>query len=358
VSCENPAFNEGIDSRCKTLGANAQCSQCELTAAANELKALAQQYGAGEVSVQPFYVRGATPDLVTRQQVAAIANAGGTEPIETDIAGLPTALGSLNYASLDNSLKLKRFFAFNRNVVVRDGKLLTDSDGDGVADDDERALGLDPTLPDTDQDGLMDGIELRMGLDPLAADLINGCNVNLDDDGDRLNTCEERVLGTDPCIGDTDGDGLPDLVEALSQTNPLVPEDLQDVDRDGLSNVEEVESHGDPLSADLDFHRDRGYGYSLVEGTPTPDGRSCYRARAENISLVPTLERPHPVYPGERIPAGTNQVYLYFQVGRDNDPRGAGIGSLFIQELQYSTQTGRTPAGTIGFKPEDFILGI
>jgi hypothetical protein len=204
----------------------------------------------------------------------------------------------------------------------------------------------------------MDGIELRMGLDPLAADVINGCNVNLDDDGDRLNTCEERVLGTDPCIGDTDGDGLPDLVEALSQTNPLVPEDLQDVDRDGLSNVEEVESHGDPLSADLDFHRDRGYGYSLVEGTPTADGRSCYRARAENISLVQTLERPHPVYPGERIPAGTNQVYLYFQVGRDNDPRGAGIGSLFIQELQYSTKSGRTPAGTIGFKPEDFILGI
>lgn len=358
VSCENPAFNEGIDSRCTKLGANAQCSQCELTAAAGELKALAQQFGAGEVVVQPIYVRGATPDAVTREQVAAIANAGGTEAIETDFAGLPTVLGSLNYASLDNALKLKRFLAFNRNVQVRDGRFMADSDGDGVSDDDERAMGLDPTQPDSDQDGLMDGLELRMGLDPLAQDVINGCNVNLDEDGDRLNTCEERVLGTDPCVGDTDGDALPDLVEALSQTNPLIPEDLQDTDRDGISNVREVEAHGDPLSADLDFHRERGYGYSLVEKEPTPDNRACYRARVENVTLAPTLERPHPVFPGERIAAGTNEVYIYFQVGRDNDPRGAGIGSLFIQELQYSEQTGRTPAGTVAFTPEDFILGI
>ncbi|MBU8894454.1 calcium-binding protein [Corallococcus sp. H22C18031201] len=372
LSCANPGFNEGIDSRCKALrsGAtcsesaaaqrlcDAECSKCELTAATGELKALAEQYSAGEVSVQPIYVRGATADPVTRAEVAAIAKASGSEPIETDIAGLPSALSSLNYAPLNNALKLKRFFAFNRNVQVRDGKLMPDSDGDGVSDDDERAMGLDPTQPDTDQDGLMDGIELRMGLDPLKADVISGCNVNLDEDGDRLNSCEERVLGTNPCMGDTDGDGLPDLVEALSHTNPLVPEDLQDSDRDGLTNVQEVESHSDPLSADLDFHRDRGYGYSLKEAPPSVDNRPCYRARVENVSLVPTLERPNPVIPGVRIPAGTNEVYLYLQVGRDNDPRGAGIGSLFIQDFHYSPQDGRTPAGTVRFVPEDFVLGI
>jgi hypothetical protein len=367
----NDDFGSGLDSRCVALSSatgcasnvgnqatcDAACSDCELTAVTGEIKALAEQFGAGEVVVQPIYVRGATPDPVTRQLVAAIASAGGTEPLETDFAGLPGSLTNIQYAARQNSLKLKRFIAFNRNVVVRAGQQLPDSDGDGLPDADEDTTGTDALQLDTDQDGLMDGLEVRMGLDPLQPDVINGCNLSLDEDGDRLNTCEERVLGTDPCIGDTDGDAVPDLVETLAMTNPLVPEDLLDSDRDGLSNIAEVEAHGDPLSADLDFHRERGYGYDLVESEPTPDGRTCYAARAENITVVPTRARPHPFIPGEVIPAGTNEVYLYLQAGRDNDPRGAGIGSLLIQPIQYSEEAGRTPAGVIPLDPNEFILG-
>jgi hypothetical protein len=358
LSCENPAFNAGIDSRCGRLTDPAACSQCELAAVTGQLKALVEQFGAGEVTVQPVYVRN-TPDATTAAQVAAIANAGGTAAVTTDFSNLSTALGGLNYASLQSNLKMKRFLAFNRNVVVRAGQFLADSDGDGVADPDELARGLDPTLPDTDQDGLMDGIELRMGLDPTPGhvDAIPGCNAALDEDGDRLNTCEERVLGTDSCVADTDGDGLPDLVEALAYTNPLVPEDLLDSDRDGLPNISEVEAHGDPLSADIAFRTERGYGYSIADAEPTGDGRACYAVRAENITLVPTLERPNPVYPGRRIPAGTNDVYLYMQVGRDNDPRGSGIGALRIESLRYTEEEGRIPAGTRTFVPDDFILG-
>lgn len=369
---DNDDFGVGLDSRCLTLSQAASCgpigtatrdacdtacSSCELTAVTGEIKALAQQFGAGEVVVQPIYVRGTTPDPLTRQVVAAIASAGGTEPIEVDFAGLPGALTGIQYSARANTLKLKRFIAFNRNVVVRAGQALADSDGDGLPDSDEDVLGTDALLMDSDQDGLMDGLEVRMGLDPLVLDVINGCNLSLDEDGDRLNTCEERVLGTDPCIGDTDGDAVPDLVETLSMTNPLVPEDLLDSDRDGITNVAEVEAHGDPLSADLDFHRERGYGYDLVETEPSADGRTCYQARAENITLLPNRARPHPFIPGEVIPAGTNEVYLYLQAGRDNDPRGAGIGSLFIQPIQYSEQDGRTPAGTIALEPDTFILG-
>jgi hypothetical protein len=364
-------FGSGLDSRCVALSnatgctanvgaqiaCDAACSECELTAVTGEIKALAEQFGAGEVVVQPLYVRGASADPITRQFVAAIASAGGTEPIEVDFAGLPGALTNIPYAARQNNLKLKRFIAFNRNVVVRAGQSLPDSDGDGLPDSDEDALGTDALRLDTDQDGLMDGLEVRMGLDPLQLNVINGCNVSLDEDGDRLNTCEERVLGTNACIGDTDGDAIPDLVETLSMTNPLVPEDLLDSDRDGLSNIAEIEARGDPLSADLDFHRERGYGYDLVESEPTPDGRACYAARVENITVVPTRERPHPFIPGEFIPAGTNEVYIYLQAGRDNDPRGAGIGSLFIQPIQYSEESGRNPAGVISLDPEQFILG-
>lgn len=361
LSCDNPAFNVGIDARCAALtpvsGAEA-CSQCELTAVTGEIKNLVQQFGAGEVFVQPVYVR-SVPDNTTRNQVAAIANAGGTEPIETDPQGLFDVLGSLGYTSRDAQLVLKRFLAFNRNVQVRNGELLVDSDGDGLPDVDEAGLGLDPKQADTDGDGLMDGIELRMGLDPLTVNVINGCNVSLDDDGDRLNTCEERVLGTDPCMGDTDADGLPDLVEALGRTNPLVPEDLLDTDRDGVSNVDEALAHSDPTSADIAFQAERGYGYSLEPAEPTEDGRACYKVRAENITVMQTLEHPHPLFPGVTIDAGQNEIYFYLQVGRDNDPRGAGVGSLFVDDqLKYFEASGKNPQGPRALDPDTFILGF
>ncbi|CAM3678489.1 hypothetical protein COSO111634_22745 [Corallococcus soli] len=44
-------------------------------------------------------------------------------------------------------------------------------------------------------------------------------------------------------------------------------------------------------------------------------------------------------------------------MGRDNDPRGAGVGSLFIQEIQYDADTGRTPAGIVPLTSDDFIVG-
>jgi hypothetical protein len=360
LSCENPAFNVGIDARCNALPSDEACSQCELTAVTGELKNLVQQFSAGEVVVQPIYVRPPqSVDPVTRAQVAAIANAGGTEAIETDPESLRDALSGLNYASLQTRLVLKRFVAFNRNVQVRDSQLMPDSDGDGIADSDEEPLGLDPRQQDTDGDGLMDGIELRMGLKPQPGnlDIINGCNVSLDEDGDRLNTCEERVLGTEACMGDSDADGLPDMVEAFGRTNPLVPEDLLDTDRDGSPNIQEAVVRGDPLSADLAFQAERGYGYSFEPIEPTPDGRACYKVRAENITVMPTLDRPHPLFPGVTIPQGTNDIYLYLQVGRDNDPRGAGVGSLFIESIRYSEEQGKDPAGTITFTPDSFILG-
>ncbi|WP_224370257.1 thrombospondin type 3 repeat-containing protein [Hyalangium versicolor] len=357
LSCARDDINVGIDANCAKLASSESCSQCELTVVTGEVKNLVQQFNAGEVVVQPVYVR-SVPDEATRNHVAAIANAGGTKPIETDPEGLRDVLANINYSSLQTQLILKRFVAFNRNVQVRNGEILTDSDGDGLPDKDEEGLGLDPRQADTDGDGLMDGIELRMGLDPLTVNIINGCNVSLDDDGDRLNTCEERVLGTNPCMGDTDADGLPDLVEALGHTNPLVPEDLLDTDRDGVSNIDEAIVHSDPLSADIAFQAERGYGYSLELTEPTPDGRACYKVRAENITVVPTLEHPHPLFPGVTIPAGQNDIYFYMQVGRDNDPRGAGVGSLYVDDqLRYSEDKGKQPAGARSLDPNAFILG-
>jgi hypothetical protein len=68
----------------------------------------------------------------------------------------------------------------------------TDSDGDGLADDAELSVhGTDPEVGDTDDDGLPDGVEVELGTDPLKADT----------DGDGFNDISEYLAGTDPLLG-------------------------------------------------------------------------------------------------------------------------------------------------------------
>ncbi len=362
LSCANPAYNADISQACNSFMPNeSECSACELTRVTEELKALVARYNAGEVTVQPVYVRTGDADVITRYQAAAIARAGGTELVETQPESLPTVLQALNYGSLQRELVLKRLVAMNRNVLSRNGQVLVDSDGDGLSDEEERAFGFDPTNVDSDGDRISDGVELRMGLPgtpgSLPLNTPRGCNPELDSDGDRLNDCEERVLGTDACIVDTDGDGLPDLVEHLGGSNPLIPEDLQDDDRDGLTNVAEMEAHTDLLSADIAFQKERGYGYSVKPAPPTVDGRACYELNIYNVTVAETLARPSPDGSGLTIPAGTNDIFIYFQVGRENDPRGNGIGSVFVPQVRFTAPATREPRGVITFTDDDFQLG-
>ncbi|MGV3619599.1 MAG: calcium-binding protein [Archangium sp.] len=362
TSCANPVFNAGISAECNNFLPNeSECSACELARVTEELKGLARRYNAGEVTVQPVYVR-TTADVVTRYQAAAIARAGGTQLIETTPETLDATLASLNYGSLQRELVLKRLVAMNRNVLSRNGEFLLDSDGDGISDDDENTMGFDPTNVDSDGDRISDGVELKMGLPGTTGSVpLNtprGCNPELDTDGDRLNDCEERVLGTDACIVDTDGDGVPDLAEFLGGTNPLISEDLQDDDRDGLSNIAEIEAHTDPISVDIAFQKERGYGYSVKPAEPTVDGRACYEINIFNVTVGETSPRPSPDGSGIVVPRGTNDIFVYLQVGRENDPRGTGIGSIFVPQVKFIAPATRTPRGVINFTPDDFVVGF
>ncbi|HMO67029.1 MAG TPA: hypothetical protein PKE47_17715, partial [Verrucomicrobiota bacterium] len=111
-----------------------------------------------------------------------------------------------------------------------------DDDGDGVPDELEPALGLDPTNPDTDGNGIPDGRE--------------------DPDGDGLITAWEILAETHPLEWDTDGNGIPDgeedadgdgltnAQEAAVGTHPLLP----DTDGDGWSDEAEISGGSDPLN--------------------------------------------------------------------------------------------------------------
>ena len=335
LSCSYPLFNPGIEAQCTAFLPDLQaCSTCELTKVTADIKNLAQLYGAGEVDVQPIYVRN-TPTTLAAAQAQAIALGGGTSVITSDLssASFQTVIRGLDFTSLQKALVLKRLIAFNRSAISRGGELLVDSDGDGVPDRDEIALGLDPTNPDTDGDGIGDGVELKMGLDPKKPNLITGCSP----------------------YRDTDGDGPNDLVEFLSGTNPIVPENLTDSDRDGNINMDEILAHSDPQSADNAYFAERGYVYSIADAPATPDGRACYHIRVENISLVDTLARPNPPYAD--IPRGTNDIYLYAVFGRQSSAQSFGVSSLRVDQVQFTPPNKKKPAGTITVAPDDFVLG-
>ena len=57
------------------------------------------------------------------------------------------------------------------DVVQPDGAVSdVDSDGDGLTDAEEEALGTDPNNPDSDGDGILDGDEVTLGTDPTVPD--------------------------------------------------------------------------------------------------------------------------------------------------------------------------------------------
>ena len=68
-----------------------------------------------------------------------------------------------------------------------------DSDGDGLTNAQEVALGTNPLNPDTDGDGMPDGWEVRFGTNPLVNDAANPSAA-----ADGLTNIQEYLGGTDP----------------------------------------------------------------------------------------------------------------------------------------------------------------
>jgi hypothetical protein len=143
----------------------------------------------------------------------------------------------------------------NQSVAPRASGLLSDSDQDGLADQEE--TDSDPLMADTDGDFVGDLLETRLSKSatkktdyPLCEDLILTQMMGIDRDLDGINECEERLLGTDPSLSDTDGDGLVDGLEFKRGTDYLHVDSTVDFDQDGIYNIDELRENTDPRSID------------------------------------------------------------------------------------------------------------
>lgn len=174
--------------------------------------------GVGLVNYGEEPTDGAQTGLLLRGGGGVMYHFNDEWAVRADYRGMLAGFGSSASANSILDFGIAWFWGANvpPKMVAVSGPL--DSDGDGLTDEEERAIGTDPYDPDTDKDRLTDGQEVKTyHTDPL----------NPDTDYDAL-TDGAEVLDhkTDPLKRDTDNGGVADGHEVLEDsTNPLNPAD-------------------------------------------------------------------------------------------------------------------------------------
>jgi hypothetical protein len=169
----------------------------------------------------------------------------GTDPRESDTDGdglidghevntynTEPLLSDSDRDGLNDGLELN---TYNTDVHNRD------SDNDGLTDGDEvHIYGTNPLSMDSDADGMSDYFEVTYNFNPAA----NNGEASQDTDMDGLSNLAEYLAGTNPTSTDTDLDGVPDGVDAL----PLDGSESLDFDGDGIGNNADQDDDNDGVS--------------------------------------------------------------------------------------------------------------
>ena len=180
-----------------------------------------------------------------------VANADGSVVVDIDIA---PGFEDFDEDGVIASLEVQA--GSSPAFVDTDGDGLTDkweicNDGDCSSYQPYPAGGdLDPASVDTDADIMEDNWELLNGFDPL-----NPADAQLDADGDGISNVDEFLTGTDPQGSDSDGDGLPDGLETLLGTQVNNPDSDNDLMTDGWEYSNDLDPLS-PLDATLDGDAD------------------------------------------------------------------------------------------------------
>jgi hypothetical protein len=284
------------------------------------------------------------------QQMAARGNGVFQEFRNNDIQNM--GLGGLDYTSLASRNVVKSLIARSLRSDPNGSGRVVDSDGDGLPDDQDQPFvhGTNQFIADSDGDCFDDNFEVihsDLGFDPAAKD-IRGCDpaspltrncVCRDTDGDGLSQFAEAYLKTRPGLVDSDGDGIPDGLEAQYGLDPLTPNYNIDTDNDGIQDAEEIRAGTDPTRPDRNLYDLAAVHYTSAP-TVQPDGSVCYDYVVSNLELVT---------PPSGV--GANQAgYNLFKIWFAEAPESAvssdyGVWKAACAWAQYDQAGIRVPAG-------------
>ncbi|WP_428819053.1 hypothetical protein [Microbulbifer sp. MCCC 1A16149] len=226
----------------------------------------------------------------------------------------------------------------------------SDTDWDGIPDG-EDVWPLDPgKAMDQDGDGIPDSWEITRGLNEF-----DSSDAAMDLDGDGLSNLEEFQAGTRPDFHDSDLDGVLDgndfspldaaykndfdedgLPEAYEKQYPFLddgyPEDaLQDLDGDGLSNLQEFVAGTNPENPDSD-------GDGTVDGEDPVATDAAYSRDLDQDGLPEEWELANGLYDGDWLDARF-------------DYDGDGLSNL--QEYQRGTDPQEIDSDKDGIKDDE-----
>lgn len=273
-------------------------------------------------------------------------------------------LGALDYSSFASRNVMKTLMVESLSSAPGATGRVLDSDGDGVPDsiDNSFTLKTNPFVADSDGDCLDDGFEYRREDQGFRAanDLdARGCNpaspltpncVCRDTDGDGLSQFAEDYLRTRTGIVDSDGDGVPDGMEARWGLNPLENSVAGlDTDGDGIPDYQELRAGSDPTRRDKAFYERFGYQYETRIAEVRPDGSLCYDFTVSNLQLVTPPDR-----------AGVKQGYNLYKVWFAEAPESGvstdyGVWRTACAWAQYAPPSVRVPVGPeLAFEDADF----
>ncbi|MBI4822058.1 MAG: VWA domain-containing protein [Deltaproteobacteria bacterium] len=342
-----------------------------------DIQALERERRLVELKMHTVYLSGLTPPQFQQEPITLLRDMADTgKGTFRNIAnGEKINFLDIGFTSFRRVFALKNFSVINWNAHSKLEILeLTDSDGDGLTDREEVVIGSDPTLRDSDGDGFNDLIEDRLrnaGFDPIDRSDAD-CAVTpsddynkRDDDGDGLLNCEERFVGTNQRLFDTDADGLADPLELRARLSPVDDDTFGDIDRDGVVNGFEVRDHTDALVDDRPDFRELRYRYSVKE-TEIRDSQVCYEFDVSNIHLAASTapeggeEGWNTIYAVfGQAPADSPTDFGDFRIGcvkarylLADDSKLPANGRLELQEIDFKKPSSKDPNDAELFDPD------
>jgi hypothetical protein len=205
-------------------------------------------------------------DELIRKYMGLISRLGDT--------GEPIFLGRFSESLADGKNPLCELLGIRGSIEYRpdvmtlvnlsakrvNGKLESDSDIDGLSDEEEALLGYDPVNRRSQVVDVLDGICQRVGGTEACAQMRGQIICDSAENSMGLTGCDLKMLQIDqlyahPTVGmDSDKDGMPDLIEILKGTDAGLSDMHLDPDGDGTSNRVEILQNRDPFISDAGVH--------------------------------------------------------------------------------------------------------
>jgi hypothetical protein len=264
-----------------------------------------------------------------------------------------SAYGTLELC-LPPQYTLESVLAMNLNLTFGPTGLEKDSDADGVSDQEEIRLGLDP-FKRRSFGQISDRLCLSLSPDGNCTNLTNNCPLTTTPLG--LTVCEIQTLGLDTLVQnptqglDSDLDGIIDLFEVLRGTQVNKKDAHEDPDRDLLTNSQEFQMGSNPIRYTSNL---KELYHTEISSERIQDEEflpECYqekwRVSIKSVAFIhdlaaftDTFNPSHPDHLNFSRPAGYNQVLIVLKL---QPQLGQGLSvlprfyfrSVLVNHLQF-----------------------